>query len=300
MIKNFKELEKQAKKEKSKKVAVANAEEADVLNAIINAANNKIVEPILVGNEKGIKKLAKKENLDISDYRICNVEGGDKAISKKSVKFVKDNEADALMKGKVSTSTLLKAVLDKENGLRGKGILSHVTLMELHKYHKMLVITDAAANIAPDLKTKVSMINNAVYTSNKLGVEKPKVAVVGAVEKVNPEAMPATEDAAILSKMADRNQIKNCLVDGPFALDNAISKKSCKVKGIETNVGGDADIIVLPDIEAANVMYKTIAYLTEDNMAGIIMGAQVPIILTSRADKDKIKYLSILSGVSLV
>ncbi|TYB31945.1 MAG: bifunctional enoyl-CoA hydratase/phosphate acetyltransferase [Candidatus Mcinerneyibacterium aminivorans] len=300
MIESFKTLEKQAKNEKSKRVAVANAEEADVLTAIVNAANQNIVKPVLVGNEEGIKKLAEEEGLDISSYRIVDVERDEKEISKKAVELVKKNEADLLMKGKVSTSYLMKAVLDKEKGLRGGGVLSHLTLMEIKKYHKFLIITDAAVTISPDLKQKIGLINNAVYAAKKLGIEKPKVGVVGVVEKVNPEVMPTTEDAALLSKMNDRGQIKDCIVDGPFALDNAISEKSCRVKGIKTDVGGDADILLLPNIEAANIMYKTIAYLTDNDMAGVIMGAQVPIILTSRSDKDRIKYLSILTGVSMV
>jgi len=300
MIKSFDKLEEIAKKEKSKKIAVANAEERDVLCAVVNAANQNIARPILVGNEEGIKKIAKEEGLDLSKCIFENLKGSEKEISKRTVELIKTGKADVLMKGKVSTSKIMKAVLNKEKGLRGPGILSHITIMELEKYHKLLVITDAAINIYPDLKTKIAMIKNSVSVSKKLGVDIPKVGVVGAVEKVNPEAMPNTEDAAVLSKMADRGQIKGCLIDGPFALDNAISSKSCEVKGIDTEVGGDADILLLPDIEAANIMYKTIAYLTDNQMAGVVVGAQVPMILTSRSDKDRIKYLSILSGVSLV
>ena len=218
----------------------------------------------------------------------------------RAVEQVREGEADLLMKGKVATASLMKAVLDKDRGLRGTGILSHVTIAGLPTYPKFLLMTDAALNIAPDLNAKVAIINNAVAAARRLGIEEAKVGVICAVEKVNPEAMPATRDAALLAKMADRGQIKNCLIDGPFALDNAVSSKSCQVKGIRTEVGGDVDILLMPDIEAANVFYKTLAYLTDTPLAGIIMGAQVPIILTSRADSDKIKYLSILAGVSLV
>src|SRR6056297_25113 len=186
MIESFETLEKQAKNEKSKRVAVANAEEADVLNAIVNAANQNIVKPVLVGKKDGIEKLAKEENLDISDYRIIDVKRSEKKISQKAVELVKNDEADLLMKGKVSTSYLMKAVLDKEKGLRGPGVLSHITLMEIEKYHKFLIVTDAAVTISPDLKQKIGLINNAVYAANKLGIETPKVGVVGAVEKVNP------------------------------------------------------------------------------------------------------------------
>ncbi len=298
MIRSFDELEKTAKSQPSKRVALAMAQEADALTAIVDAAGENIVEPVLVGNRKEIEKIAETASIDITPFTILEADG-EAESARLSVELVKTGKADLLMKGKVSTSTIMKAALDKESGLRGKGILSHITLIESPLYHKFLIMTDAALNIAPGLEEKIGMINNAVSFAQKLGIVTPKVAVVGAVEKVNP-AMGATIDAALLSKMAARKQITGCIIDGPFALDNAISAKSCEVKGIKTDVGGDADIVVLPDIEAANVMYKTLAYLTEIRMAGIIAGAKVPIILTSRSDNEKIKYLSILSGVSLV
>ncbi|MBN2048917.1 MAG: bifunctional enoyl-CoA hydratase/phosphate acetyltransferase [Spirochaetales bacterium] len=298
MIRSFDELEKLAKEQPSKRVALAMAQEADALIAIVNAAKNNIVEPVLVGNKKEILKIAEEESLDIGSFPLVEAEG-EAESARKAVELVRSGKADLLMKGKVATATIMKAALDKELGLRGEGILSHITIIESPLYHKLLIMTDAALNIAPGLEEKIGMVNNAVTLAKKLGVELPKVAVVGAVEKVNP-AMDVTIHAAILSKMADRKQIKGCLIDGPFALDNAISAKSCEVKGITTQVGGDADVVVLPDIEAANVMYKTVAYLTNMKMAGIIVGAQVPIILTSRSDNEQVKYLSILSGVSLV
>lgn len=298
MIRSFDELEKLAKGQPSKRVALAMAQEADALAAIVGAAKADIVEPVLVGNRKEIEEIAAAESLDISSYTLVEAEG-EAGAAKTAVELVRSGKADLLMKGKVATATIMKAALDKETGIRGEGVLSHITIIESPLYHKLLIMTDAALNIAPGLDEKIGMINNAVALAKKLGAEVPKVAVVGAVEKVNP-AMTATIDAAILSKMAARKQIKGCIIDGPFALDNAVSAKSCKVKGITTDVGGDADVLVLPDIEAANVMYKTVAYLTEMKMAGIIAGARVPIILTSRSDNERIKYLSILSGVSLV
>lgn len=298
MITSFKDLEKLADAGKSKRVALAMAEEADALCAIINAAKKNIAVPVLVGNEKEIRAIAERENLDIASWEIIDAQG-EKESAYLAVELIKKGKADCLMKGKVATSTIMKAALDKEKGLRGSGILSHITLIEAPHYHKLLLLTDAALNIAPDLDTKAGILQNAVEVAKKLGIGTAKAAVIGAVEKVN-QAMPATLEAAILSKMADRGQLKGCIVDGPFALDNAISRKSCEVKGIKSEVGGDADILLMPDIEAANVMYKTIAYLTDYKMAGIIVGAEVPIILTSRADSDVTKYLSILAGVSLV
>jgi phosphate butyryltransferase len=299
MIKSFRELEARAKKQPSKRVALAMAQEADALNAVLRAQNEDIVRPVLVGDPGAIESVAKSEKLDISSCHIVAAES-DAESAALAVKLVREGEADLLMKGKVATATLMKAVLDKERGLRGAGVLSHVTIAEIKSYPKLLFMSDPALNIAPDLDAKIAILNNAVEAARRLGVETPKVGVICAVEKVNPEAMPATRDAALLAKMADRGQIANCLIDGPFALDNAVSSKSCQVKGIRTEVGGDADILLMPDIEAANVFYKTLAYLTDNPMAGIIMGAKVPIILTSRADSDRIKYLSILAGVSLV
>lgn len=299
MIKNFKEMEKQAKDLPSKRVALAMAEEDDVLTAIVKAAEEDIVIPVLVGDEKKIKEIAKQEKLDLSKCSIVQA-SGEKECAEKAVELVRTGKADLLMKGKVATSSIMKAVLNKETGLRSDGVISHVSVIEAKLYHKLMFMTDAAMIPLPTIDEKIGLVNNAVAVAQKFGIKKPKVGVIGAVEKVNPGSMPATVDAAVLSKMAERGQIKNCIIDGPFALDNAISKKSCEVKGIESDVGGDADVLLMPDLAAANVMYKTVGYLTDLKMAGVIVGAKVPIILTSRADNEEVKYLSILTGVSLV
>lgn len=298
MITSFDDLEKLALSSKAKRVALAMAEEADALRAITEAAAAGIVVPVLIGNSDAIKKTAADGDINIDGFEIIQTDG-EQACASKAVELVKNGEADCLMKGKTATATILRAVLNKEKGLRSSDTLSHVAILNPPTYHKLLVITDSALNIAPEFKEKISILENAMSISRKLGVEKPKVAVLAAVEKVN-QAMPDTIDAALLSKMADRGQIKNCLIDGPFALDNAVSKKSCEIKGIKTEVGGDADVLLFPDIEAANVFYKSIAYLTDYPMAGLIVGASAPVILTSRSDSDRIKYLSILAGVSLV
>jgi len=297
MITTFAQLESQAKDRPSKLVAVAMAEESDVLTALAHAFAADIVQPVLVGEPNAITAAAEKCGADISPFQIVEARGEDEAAAA-AVKMVRTGEADLLMKGKVPTATLMKAVFNKETGLKSEGVLSHVTVIEVPQFKKMILMSDPGLNIEPDLKTKAAIITNAVAVAHSFGIEKPKVAVVGAVEKVNP-AMPTTIDAAALSKMADRGQIRGCLIDGPFALDNALSKKSCETKGIETEVGGDLDILLMPNIDAANIFYKTLAYLTEYRMAGIIMGGGKPIILTSRADSDAIKYNSILTGVSL-
>lgn len=299
MIKNFAEMEKRAKEMPSKRVAVAMAEEDDALTAIVKASEEDIVIPVLVGDENKIKEIAKQEKLDISKFKIVHTVG-EKECAAKAVELVRNGEADLLMKGKVATSSIMKAVLNKDVGLRGDGVMCHVSVIEAPSYHKLIYMTDAAMTITPTLDEKIGLVNNTVAVAQKFGVKKPKVGVIGAVEKVNPESMPATVDAAILSKMAERGQIKNCSIDGPFALDNAISKKSCEVKGIVTDVGGDADVLIMPDLVSANVMYKTIGYLTSIKIAGVIVGAKVPIVLTSRADNEEVKYLSILTAVSLV
>ena len=299
MIRNFDELEKLAKGRPPKRIALAMAQEDDALGAIVRAAEKGLAIPVLVGEEKKIREISAREGLNIKPYKILPAEGEASAAAK-AVEAVRAGEADLLMKGKVSTATLMKAVLSKETGLRGAEVLSHVTLFEAPSYGKLLLMSDAALNIAPDLCTKAAIIANAVEVARRLGIERPKVAVLCAVEKVTPESMPATVEAALLAKMAERGQIKGCTVDGPLALDNAVSKKSCEIKGISSEVGGEADIVIVPDIEAGNIFYKAIAYLTDYRIAGIIVGAQVPIILTSRSDSDTVKYLSILSGVSLV
>ena len=298
MINSFAELEIKAREQKSRKVAVAMAEETDALSAVCEAATAGIVEPVLVGSRQAIEKTAADAALDISSFEIVPAEG-EKDSASRAVGLIREGGADCLMKGKTSTAVIMKAVLDRDSGLRSSGMLSHVAIINPPSYHKLLLSTDSALNIAPDLKEKIQIIENAVIVSRKLGVDMPKVAVVGAVEKVNP-AMPSTLDAAVLSKMSDRGQIKNCIIDGPFALDNAVSKRSCEIKGIKSAVGGDADILLFPTIEAANIFYKSLAYLTEYPIAGLIVGASVPIILTSRSDSDRVKYLSILAGISLV
>jgi len=297
MIKTFTELEEQALKQDKKKIVLAMAEEENALTAAVKAAEKNIVDPVLIGSKDEIQKIADHHGFDISSFESENISGSDRC-AERAVELVRSGSADLLMKGKVPTSVIMKAALNKEKGIRKSAVMSHVTIIETPFYHKFLIMSDPGLNIAPDINAKAGIITNAVDACRKLGVEKPKVAIVGAVEKVN-EAMPATLDAAILCKMADRGQIENCIIDGPFALDNAISKKSCEIKGINTDVGGDADIVIMPDIEAANVFYKVFAYLTDVKMAGVIMGAASPIILPSRSDSDSVKYLSILTGISL-
>jgi phosphate butyryltransferase len=299
MINTFEELEKTVKSKPSRRLALAMAEEGDALKAATEAAQQNIVEPMLVGNEADIRAIAESEGIDISPYRFVAAQGAEECAAR-AVELVRSGEADVLMKGRTPTAVIMRAVLNRETGLRGSGVLSHVSVIELSRYPKFLLMSDPGINIAPDLRTKAAIIANAVSVAHKLGIECPKVAVIAAVEKVNPGVMPATVDAALLAKMSERDQIQGCIVDGPFALDNAISSKSCETKGIISQVGGDADILLMPDIEAANVFYKTLAYLSDAKIAAITIGAKVPVVMSSRADSEAIKYYSILGAVSLV
>ncbi|MBQ6268586.1 MAG: bifunctional enoyl-CoA hydratase/phosphate acetyltransferase, partial [Bacteroidetes bacterium] len=267
------------------------AEDDHVLNAINEARKNKIANPIFVGNTEKIKKIASEQNIDISGINIIE-ECNPALAARKAVELVNSGEAQILMKGLVSTADFLRAVLNKEVGLRTNNLLSHIGLFELPAYHKILGLTDAAQNVAPTFEEKVSILKNSVTCLNRLGIENPKVGVLAAVEVVNPKMEP-TIHAAMLTQMYRRGQIKNCIIDGPFALDNIISKEACEHKGIQTEVGGDADLIFCPNIEVGNALYKSFTYLAKGTIAAMILGAKAPIVLTSRADSNRSKFMSI-------
>ncbi|MBN2173518.1 MAG: bifunctional enoyl-CoA hydratase/phosphate acetyltransferase [Bacteroidales bacterium] len=291
MITKLSQLVEMAKAKRKRKIAVAAAGDYDVLEALKNAEKEGIVEPVLVGIQSRIELICKEIDYDISGYEIINVEDRFEA-SLVASKLIRDGQADILMKGLVSTGQLLKAVLDKEKGLRKGNILSHVAVFESPHYHKLLGITDAAMNVAPTFEDKIALINNAVEVFHLLGEPNPKVAVVGAVETVNMR-MESTMHAATLSMMNKRGQIKGCTIDGPLALDNAVSKKAAQIKNIESDVAGNVDIIIAPDINGANFLYKALNFLGGATTAAVIMGAKVPIVLTSRADSERSKFLSI-------
>lgn len=280
-----------------KKLAVAVAHDEHCLEAICAVDRMGLVEAILVGNEKKIHELAKKLSLDVSGMKIIN-EAVDAQSVKIAVKMVREKQADILMKGNVPTQIFLRGVLDKEVGLRKGDVLSHFALFEVPTYHKLLGLTDAAMIPAPDFKTKVALTANAVDFMNKLGYARPKVAVLAAVEMVN-EAMPATLEAALLSKMSQRGQIKNCIIDGPLAYDNAVSAASAKHKGIVSEVAGDADLLVVPDIEAGNILYKAFGFSANARLAAVVLGAAAPIVLTSRSDTEESKQASIIMAAAI-
>jgi phosphate butyryltransferase len=275
-----------------KKLVLAAAQDQHSLSAVVRAWKENIIEPILIGDKEGIQNICLSNNYDISGLRIIHEPDTDMSVEM-AVKLVNNKQADILMKGMVGSSTLLKCVLNKEWGLRTGNLLSHFALFEVDTYHKVIAVTDVAMNIAPNLKEKISIVNNSVGCLNKLGYTMPKVAVLGAVEMVN-ENMEATLHAALLSKMNQRDQIKNCIIDGPLAFDNAISLESAKHKGIRSEVAGDTDLLLMPDIEVGNVLYKSLVFFAKAKVASIILGALVPIVLTSRSDSEQAKFDSIL------
>ena len=291
MSKNFDDLLLRANEISNKKVAVAVAQDEPVLEAIKLAKEKGIADAILVGDMKAIKKIADKINMDLSDYEIVN-EPNVKKASLEAVRLVSTGKADMVMKGLVDTATFLRSVLNKEVGLRTGKLMSHVAVFEVEGLDRLILLTDAAFNTYPDIKGKIQILNNAVDVAHACGIKIPKEAAVCAVEVVNPD-MQATIDAALLAKMNDRGQIKDCIVDGPLALDNALSVDAAEHKGITGKVAGKADIILLPNIETANVMYKTLTYTAKTRNGGLLVGTSAPVILTSRADNFETKVNSI-------
>ncbi|MCF6464644.1 phosphate butyryltransferase [Clostridium sp. Cult2] len=297
MVKSFADLIALAQEKEVKKLSVAVAEDRQVLEAVKSAVDLNIVQPILVGDKLKIEEIGKKTGLDLSKIEIIDEKDGTLA-AKKATELVSSKKADILMKGLIDTSIIMKQVLDKEIGLRTGKIISHVAVFDVRTYHKIFFVTDAAMNISPDLNQKKEIIENSVGLAHSLGIDIPKIAVIAAKEKISPK-MEATVHAKELAEMNKNNQITGCIVEGPFALDNAISKEAAKHKGIKSVVAGDADILLMPNIEAGNVLYKSLTFLAGSKSAGIILGAKAPIVLTSRADSQEAKLHSIVLGALL-
>lgn len=291
-MKSVREIIEAAKAAGKKRVAVAAAHEESALEAVFDAAKHGLIDPILIGDLDKIRQIAADLGAELTGYRLIDEKDFAKAAAQ-AVALVRAGEADMLMKGVLDTSILLKAALNKEAGLNAGRLTSHVAVMEVPTYHKLLIVTDAAINIAPDLPGKLDIIANAVQVAKAIGVAEPKVALLAAVEKVNWDKMPCTADAAVITQMNRRGQVKGCLIDGPLALDNAISAESAKIKKIVSDVAGDADVLVAPDIEAGNILYKCLLDLGQAKGAGIVVGASKPIVLTSRADSAETKLASI-------
>jgi len=283
----------EAVKSKPKKTLVAAyANDAHTIEAVSNAVDIGIIDAILVGDETIIREVCAKEGIDAGKFRIVH-ESDEQKAANLAVKVVNDGEAGILMKGLVSSDKYMRAILDKEKGLLPpKAVLSHITLMEVPTYHKLLLLSDVAVLPAPDLGQKVAITNYLISAAKSLGIETPKVALIAATEQMSPN-MPACIDAAIISKMADRGQIKGGIVDGPLALDVAIDKESAEIKKLKSPVAGDADCLLFPNIESGNVCYKTMTKLCNGESALLVVGAKCPAVLSSRGDSAKTKTYSI-------
>jgi phosphate butyryltransferase len=295
MIKAFDEIIKSARERGPKIIAVAVAQDIEVLSAVNAAKDLGIANAVLVGDKEEIAKAAKDCGVDINKFEVIDIKEKD-AACRKAVELVSAGKAHIVMKGLVDTSLILKAVLDEKIGLRTGNVLSHVAVFDVPGYDRLFYVTDAAMNIAPNLNQKKQIIENAIQVANALGNDNPKVAVLAALEKVNPK-MQATVDAAELIKMNEAGELEGCVLGGPFALDNAISVEASKHKGITHPVAGRADILMVPVIEAGNMLYKSMVFFARAKNAGIIVGAKAPVVLTSRADSDEAKLNSIAIGV---
>jgi len=270
--------------------AVAYPCEETALSGAVEAAQNGLIVPILVGPADKIRQTAASAGLELGNLQIEDAPNSIAAAAR-AVALIREGRAEILMKGSLHTDELMSAIVSREGGLRTGRRISHVFVMDVPTYHKVLVVTDAAINIAPALEDKVDIVQNAIDLCLSLGLERPKVAILAAVETVNSK-MPATLDAAALCKMAERGQIKNGMLDGPLAFDNAISKQAAQTKGIRSEVAGDPDILLAPDLEAGNILAKQLSFLANADSAGLVLGARVPVILTSRADSVRARIAS--------
>lgn len=297
VLKHLSELKQLLVDKSTRRLVLAAAQDHNSLSSVLMAARDGFIEPILVGDRDAIQRIASENNLDLTGIRVVHEPDTEMSVEI-AVRMVRSNQADILMKGKVGTSSLLKGVLNKEWGLRSGSLLSHFAIFEVEAYHKLIAVTDVAMNIAPNLQEKIAIVNNSVACLNRLGIEMPKVAVLGAVEMVS-ENMQATLDAALLSKMNQREQIRHCIIDGPLAFDNAISLESATHKGIKSDVAGDTDLLLMPDIEVGNVLYKSLVFFAHAGVAAVILGATAPIVLTSRSDSDQAKYDSIVLAAAI-
>jgi phosphate acetyltransferase len=278
------------KKLKPVPTAVAHPCEASALSGAVEAAKLGLILPILIGPRDKIAATAKSAGIELNGFEIVDVPHSH-AAAQKAVELVREAQAELLMKGSLHTDELMTAVVARDGGLRTGRRISHVFVMDVPTYHKVFLVTDGAINISPTLEAKVDICQNAIDIVHSLGIKKPKVAILAAVETVTSK-MPATIDAAALCKMADRGQITGAVLDGPLAFDNAISKEAARTKGIHSDVAGDPDILLAPDLESGNMLAKQLSFLANADSAGLVLGARVPIILTSRADSVRSRIAS--------
>jgi len=298
MIKSFQELVETAEKRGPKRVAVAGAEDADVLLALKEARNHQIADPLMAGSEGGIRALAASLDFDLGDIPVFHA-GTEEVAARTAVRLVVSNRADLVMKGTVSTAEIVKAVLDKGAGLRTGRFLSHVMVYEIPGFKRFVIVTDAAVNIAPDLNQKIDIVRNAIQVARSLGIMRPKIAALAALEKMNPD-MPSTRDAVELTRIGRRGDFGDCIIDGPLALDDALNPETAQKKGVSSPVSGKADILLAHDLESANLLGKSIAYIGRAAYAGVIMGAAIPLIVVGRGSSLFSKLRAIALGVVVV
>lgn len=296
-LRKLSEILERARERKSKRLVVAAAGDQNVLQAVLRARMEDIIEPVLVGDSSKILEISRQSDLALEDIPLIEETDPEKACQL-AVDLIRSGEAEILMKGLVSTAPLLKAVLDRDRGLRKSDTLSHAALFEIPSYHKLLAITDAAMNVSPGVAEKTSIIANAVEIFHRLGIMNPKVAVLGPLETVNSK-IQSTVDAEELKKLGASGKISGCTVDGPLALDISVSADAARHKGIGGTVAGDADILLTPDLNSGNILYKSLIFLGNSTSAAIVMGALAPIVLTSRADSEESKLMSIALASAL-
>jgi phosphate butyryltransferase len=300
MIKTFDQMEKKVLTLKKKhRVAVAWAQDTHTIGAVYKAFKNGFIEPVLIGKNSEIIKVCKAEGIDSGLFTIINADN-ERSASAEAVRLAKTDNVDIVMKGLVGTDTFLKAVMDKENGMMlPNAVLSYVAAMEIPAYHKLLFITDPAVIPFPDLDQKVAMAGYAIEMARRFGVEKPKIALIGASEKMSRHFQNSI-DYSIMCKMADRGQIKNCIMDGPLDLFLACDEKSIEIKGVKTPVNGDADILLFPSLESCNPFYKGLMLFAKGELAGVIRGTKKPVIVMSRSESEKSKYFCIVLACLMV
>ena len=285
MIERLDELVNEVKDSPTKTIAVAAGHDYETMLAINRATNENVVRAVLVGDKSRMEQVAKEHSIDLTKFEIVNIEDEVEAAVE-AVKLVGSKKADLLMKGSVKTAEYMKAILHREYGLLPPGsLLCHIAALEIPTYHKLLIISDAA-------------IKYTTEVARYLGIELPKVAILSAVETVNPR-IPSSVDAAIMTLMNRRNQIKGAILDGPLALDVALSKEGCRIKDLESPVGGDADVLIFPNIESANIFYKSSTVIAGGKTAAVVAGTTAPVVLTSRADNDDSKFYSIVLAAKL-
>jgi phosphate butyryltransferase len=296
-IKSFEELLAAAQAKGPKRVAVVFAHEPNTLQAVHQAHEKRLAKCILIGDAAAIHETATVQGLNLGPAQVIHEDYADEA-ARRAVELINTHQADLAMNGLAQPRYLIEAALDRESGLRTGRLLTDVSIFEIPLLDRLILISDIGIVVSPTMEQRIGIVRNAVEVAHALGIELPKVAILAATEMVNPK-IPLSMEAANLSKMAQRGQIKGALIDGPLALDNAISPEAARIKGIQSEVAGYADVLIAPDIEAGNILAKTIIYFAKGKMAGVVVGGRCPLVLPSRSDPPETKLISMALGIYL-